>query len=90
MSTGIGRLKWGKDREKTAFITPDGLYEFRVMPFGLCNSPATFESDMGNLKWNMYLCYLDDIVVYTSTFEKPMSSTICIMVCCVSMFLQLL
>ncbi|UYV83961.1 hypothetical protein LAZ67_X000712 [Cordylochernes scorpioides] len=73
----IGRLKWGKDREKTAFITLDGLYEFRVMPFGLCNSPATFESDMGNLKWNMYLCYLDDIVVYTSTFEKPINAVRC-------------
>ncbi|UYV80763.1 hypothetical protein LAZ67_19001657 [Cordylochernes scorpioides] len=63
-----------KDREKTAFITPDGLYEFRVMPFGLCNAPATFErmidSVLGSLKWNMCLCYLDDIVVYAPTFEE--------------------
>ncbi|UYV62671.1 hypothetical protein LAZ67_2001503, partial [Cordylochernes scorpioides] len=63
-----------KDREKTAFITPDGLYEFQVMPFGLCNAPATFErmidSVLGSLKWNMCLCYLDDIVVYAPTFEE--------------------
>ena len=33
----------GKDREKTAFNTPCGMYEFNVLPFGLCNGPATFQ-----------------------------------------------
>ncbi|GFS82463.1 hypothetical protein TNCV_4777721 [Trichonephila clavipes] len=61
------------DREKTAFITPEGLYEFKVMPFGLCNAPATFERMIDNFlrhfKWAMCLCYLDDIIVFSETFE---------------------
>ncbi|UYV72118.1 hypothetical protein LAZ67_9001871, partial [Cordylochernes scorpioides] len=63
-----------EDREKTAFITPDGLYEFRVMPFGLCNAPATFERMMdkllAELKWTICLCYLDDIIVYATSFKE--------------------
>lgn len=60
------------DRPKTAFVTPDGLYEFNVMPFGLCNAPATFERMMDNLlrglKWKTCLCYLDDVVVFSPDF----------------------
>ncbi|GBM36329.1 Retrovirus-related Pol polyprotein from transposon 297 [Araneus ventricosus] len=63
-----------RDREKTAFITPDGLYQFKVMPFGLCNAPATFERIMDSLlkgmKWKHCLCYLDDVIVYAATFEE--------------------
>ncbi|UYV84342.1 K02A2.6-like, partial [Cordylochernes scorpioides] len=66
-----------KDREKTAFITPDGFYEFNVMPFGLFNAPATFERMIDNvlrgLKWDMCLYYLDDIVVYGSTFKEHLT-----------------
>ena len=60
-------------RPKTAFVTPDGLYEFNVMPFGLCNAPATFERMMDtvlrNLKWHTCLCYLDDVVVFAPDFS---------------------
>lgn len=63
-----------RDREKTAFITPDGLYEFKVLPFGLCSAPATFQRMMdtvlGGLKWKSCLVYLDDVVVFSETFEE--------------------
>jgi len=62
------------DVQKTAFITPDGLFEFKYMPFGLCNAPATFQRlldvVLGRLKWTIALVYLDDIVVYSRTFEE--------------------
>lgn len=62
------------DKEKTAFVTPDGLYEFNVMPFGLCNAPATFERFMDSilrgLKWQICMCYLDDVVIFGRTFQE--------------------
>ena len=61
-------------REKTAFTTGQGLYEFRVMPFGLCNAPSTFQRLMelvlAGLRWDICLAYLDDIVVFGCTFEE--------------------
>ena len=63
-----------EDREKTAFASRRGLYEFKVMPFGLCNAPATFERLMetvlAGLNWKICLIYLDDIIVIGKTFEN--------------------
>ena len=62
------------DRPKTAFATRRGLYEFSVMPFGLCNAPATFqrlmESVLRGLQFETCLVYLDDIIVVGKTFEE--------------------
>lgn len=62
------------DREKTAFTTPFGLYEFERMPFGLCNVPATFQRLMqrclGNMVNEFLLIYLDDVVVFSPDFSS--------------------
>ena len=62
------------DRPKTAFCTTEGLFEFQVMPFGLCNAPATFQRLMNlilsGLQWNCCLVYLDDIIVHGNNFQE--------------------
>ena len=66
------------DRAKTAFASRQGLYEFKVMPFGLCNVPATFERLMGTvlagLNWQICLIYLDDIIVIGRNFEDMIAN----------------
>ena len=57
-----------KSKDKTAFITHEGLYEFRVMPFGLCNAPATFQRVMQRILSGMdKFCnvYIDDILIFS-------------------------
>ncbi|TPX30088.1 hypothetical protein SeMB42_g07980, partial [Synchytrium endobioticum] len=62
------------DKEKTAFTSHEGLYEYNVMPFGLTNAPATFQRLMdvvlSGLKWRCCLVYLDDIVVFSKSFDE--------------------
>jgi hypothetical protein len=64
------------DKEKTAFTTGEGLWQFIVMPFGLTNAPATFERLMEQvlavLPWTICLVYLDDIIVHASSFADEL------------------
>jgi transposase InsO family protein len=63
-----------EDQEKTAFITRFGLFEYVVMPFGLCNAPGTFQAFINSVLRD-YLdefcsAYLDDVLVYSETEEE--------------------
>ncbi|CAF3544285.1 unnamed protein product [Rotaria sp. Silwood1] len=62
-----------EDKHKTAFITPDGLYEWNVLPQGLKNSPPSFQRLMLDLLSpcrQFALVYIDDIVIFSYTFEE--------------------
>lgn len=65
-------------RHKTAFCTGRGLWQFRVLSFGLCNAPATFERLMekvlADVPRQQCLVYLDDILVHGSSFEAALAS----------------
>ena len=62
-----------KDREKTAFTTLKGLFQFRVMPFGLNGAPATFQRMMDSLLRDLEsiaAAYIDDIIIHSETWEE--------------------
>ena len=61
-------------REKTAFTTHCGLFEFLVMPFGLTNAPSTvqrvMECVLQGLNWKICLVYLDDVIIFSPSFDS--------------------
>ena len=73
-------LSWGywqvpvrkEDQPKTAFTTPYGLFQFRVMPFGLQGAPATFQRMMDCLldSINYAAAYLDDVIIYSNSWSE--------------------
>ena len=63
-----------KDKPKTVFCTTEGLCEFKVMPFGLCNALATSQRLMdlilAGIQWPHYLVYIDDVIITGRAFEE--------------------
>ena len=61
------------DIPKTSFTTMYGNYQFRVMPFGLCNAPATFQREMNRIFFPLIgecmFIYIDDLIIFSNSFE---------------------
>lgn len=75
LAQGFYQVKMSDEHKPlTAFTTHRGLFQFRVMPFGLANSPKTFERLMelvlSGLQFDRCLVYLDDVVVFGKDFTE--------------------
>ena len=62
---------------KTAFVTPIGQFEYLRLPFGLNSAPAAFQAAMSTVLAGMeerVMVYIDDVIIYTTTFEKHLET----------------
>jgi len=79
LKSGYWQIKINSsDREKTAFSIGNGLWQFTVMSFGLCNAPATFqrlmEKVLHGLLFKICLVYLDDIIIFGKNFNEMLNN----------------
>jgi len=75
LKTGFHQIRVrDKDIEKTAFNTKYGQFEYLVMPMGLCNAPATFQSLMNRIFYDcvdvFMVVYMDDLLVFSKDEES--------------------
>ena len=79
LAAGFWQIRMNdSSKEKTAFVTQNGLFEFQVMPFGLTNAPAVFQrlmqraiSDLNPPEGPDFVgVYVDDLLISSRTFEE--------------------
>ena len=84
LASGYWQIKMREeDKPKTAFVIRKGLFQFKVMPFGFSNAPATFqrlmEKVLMSLQWKKCLVYLDDIIVFGRDLDEALANLECVM-----------
>jgi hypothetical protein len=81
-----------EDQNKTTFTFPWGTYAYRVLPFGLCNAPATFQRVvLGIFVDLIHDCvevYMDDFTVYGNTYQEALDNLEKILIRCQKMNLS--
>ena len=75
LASGYHQVRLARDAcEKTAFVMQYGLFEYTVLPLGLCNAPSTFQRLMNSIVHgyidNFVLVYLDNILVFSNTEDE--------------------
>ena len=78
LASGYWQVAMSPDaKRKAAFVTNEGLFQFRVMPFGLSNAPATFERLIDrvlcDMHWPHCLVYLDDVISFSGTVTEALA-----------------
>ena len=63
-------------KEMSAFVTSDGLFQYNIMPFGMKNSPATFQRLVNTIISGLDGCdaYIDHVIIHNNTFEDQLES----------------
>lgn len=76
---GFHQIKIAEEhRERTAFITPHGMYQYKRVPFGFTNSPAKYQRTINEIfhegLYKSCVIYIDDLLVFGSNFEETLSN----------------
>ena len=66
----------GRPNEISAFVTPDGLYQYKVIPFGMKNSPATFQRLINGMTSDLDGCkaYIDDAIIFSDEWKQHLET----------------
>ena len=82
-----------EDQDKTTFTYPWGAFSYRVLPFGLCNAPATFQREalsiFSELVHDVVEIYMDDFTPYGCHFQEALSNLGKVLHKCIEMNLYL-